>query len=198
MRNKIYSEKRRKIYRLLNQVLKNSLFTKLIHKDQKHQDLETDTLTGVYNQFAINQFLKELHPQELIQYGIILFNIDNFNKLNEEYNQKVANEVLVSVAYQLSHNIRDTDLVGRFSDSEFILILNDINQQQIAQIAERLLGVIKSHPIKIKNKLIHAELSYGMSVSEQNVKSHEVLQQADQNRFEIQAQGFYSGSQSLS
>ena len=80
MRNKIYSERRRKIYRLLNQVLKNSLFTKLIQKDQKYQNLEIDTLTGVYNQFAINQFLKELHPQELTQYGIILLNIDNFSK----------------------------------------------------------------------------------------------------------------------
>lgn len=198
MRNKIYSERRRKIYRLLNQVLKNSLFTKLIQKDQKYQNLEIDTLTGVYNQFAINQFLKELHPQELTQYGIILLNIDNFSKLNEEYNQHVTNEILVSVAQQLSHNIRDTDLVGRFSDSEFILILNDINQQQVIQIAERLLIAIRNDPIKVKNKLVHAELSYGVSISEQNTKSHEVLQQADQNRFAVKSQGFHSGSQKLS
>ena len=60
MRNKIYSEKRRKLYRFVNQVLKNSFITKLIHKDTKDQSIEIDALTGAYNQFGINQFVKVL------------------------------------------------------------------------------------------------------------------------------------------
>ncbi|NNP73263.1 diguanylate cyclase [Acinetobacter defluvii] len=201
MRDKVYSEKHRKIYRLVNQVLKNSLITKLIHKNQKDDSLEIDTLTGVYNQFAINQFLKELHPQEGKQYGIILFNIDNLNKIKEQYQSEAMNEVLSNVAERLTHNIRETDLVGRLSCSEFILILHDINQEQVTQIAERLLKVMKSNPIKFKSKTIPVQFSYGTSVSGQKTtKSEEVLEQADQNRFigKGQTHSFYSESQILS
>lgn len=201
MRDKVYSEKHRKIYRLVNQVLKNSLITKLIHKNQKDDSLEIDTLTGVYNQFAINQFLKELHPQEGKQYGIILFNIDNLNKIKEQYQSEAMNEVLSNVAERLTHNIRETDLVGRLSCSEFILILHDINQKQVTQIAERLLKVMKSNPIKFKSKTIPVQFSYGTSVSGQNTtKSEEVLEQADQNRFigKGQPHSFYAESQILS
>ncbi|WP_173911255.1 GGDEF domain-containing protein [Acinetobacter sp. Marseille-Q1618] len=200
MRNKIYSEKHRKVYRLVNQVLKTSFISKLIHKNQKHQNMEIDTLTGVYNTFAINQFLKELHPRENINYGIILFNIDNLKQINAQYHVKAMNEVLISIAARLTHNIRETDLVGRLSDSEFILVLNDVNLEQVTQIAERLLTMIQAHPVKFKGNLIVPVLSYGVSVSQQNAKSQEVLQQADHNRFVAKGQSntFYSDSQTLS
>ncbi|MFW1973694.1 hypothetical protein [Acinetobacter bereziniae] len=66
MRNKIYSERRRKIHSLFNQVLKHSFIAKLIHKNQVNHDLEIDSQTGIYNQFAINSYLKELHPQRAL------------------------------------------------------------------------------------------------------------------------------------
>lgn len=53
MRNKIYSEKRRKIHSLFNQVLKHSFIAKLIHKNQLSNDLEIDPHTGIYNQFQL-------------------------------------------------------------------------------------------------------------------------------------------------
>lgn len=49
MRNKIYSERRRKIHSLFNQVLKHSFIAKLIHKNQVNHDLEIDSQTGIYN-----------------------------------------------------------------------------------------------------------------------------------------------------
>ncbi len=71
MRNKIYSEKRRKIHSLFNQVLKHSFIAKLIHKNQLSNNLEIDPHTGIYNQFAINTYLKELHPQTESNFGIV-------------------------------------------------------------------------------------------------------------------------------
>ncbi|MDM1757553.1 MULTISPECIES: GGDEF domain-containing protein [Acinetobacter] len=200
MRNKIYSEKRRKLYRFVNQVLKNSFITKLIHKDTKDQSIEIDALTGVYNQFGINQFVKELHPQETTHYGILLINIDNLDEIRTQYNQKSGDKVIYEVAQKLAHNIRETDLIGRLSDSEFILILNDINQAQMTQIAGRLLNAIQAHPIKLKNKEILPMLSYGISVSDHQSKSQDVLQQADHNRFMMKDQSnpFYAESQTLS
>ncbi|MFW2097817.1 hypothetical protein ACG9ZL_16570 [Acinetobacter sp. ULE_I057] len=94
MRNKIYSEKRRKIHSLFNQVLKHSFIAKLIHKNQLINNLEIDPYTGIYNQFAINTYLKELHPQSESNFGIVLLSVDNLCEIKNKYNIKIAHKAL--------------------------------------------------------------------------------------------------------
>lgn len=120
MRNKVYSNRRRRIHSLFNQVLKTSFISKLMGKSQLANHLEIDSVTGIYNQFAINTYLKELHPQPEANFGIILLSIDNLKQVKEKYSQKTADKALISTAQQLTQHIRDTDLVGRYSESEFI------------------------------------------------------------------------------
>lgn len=180
MRNKIYSERRRKIHSLFNQVLKHSFIAKLIHKNPANHELEIDPQTGIYNQFAINSYLKELHPQNDTHYGIILLSVDNLNTVKTQYSLKTANKVLAAIAVELSQNIRETDLIGRYSESEFILILSDVNQAQAQQIALRLTDLINNHEFKINNKTLSLQSSSGVSVSKQDSMSNMVLQQADE------------------
>lgn len=180
MRNKIYSERRRKIHSLFNQVLKHSFIAKFIHKNPANHELEIDPQTGIYNQFAINSYLKELHPQNDTHYGIILLSIDNLNTVKTQYSLKTANKVLAAIAVELSQNIRETDLIGRYSESEFILILSDVNQAQAQQIALRLTDLINNHEFKINNKTLSLQSSSGVSVSKQDSMSNTVLQQADE------------------
>ncbi|WP_287907726.1 GGDEF domain-containing protein [Acinetobacter sp.] len=180
MRNKIYSERRRKIHSLFNQVLKHSFIAKLIHKNPANHELEIDPQTGIYNQFAINSYLKELHPQNDTHYGIILLSVDNLNTVKTQYSLKTANKVLAAIAVELSQNIRETDLIGRYSESEFILILSDVNQAQAEQIALRLTDLINNHEFKINNKTLSLQSSSGVSVSKQDSMSNTVLQQADE------------------
>ncbi|MCX5468794.1 GGDEF domain-containing protein [Acinetobacter nematophilus] len=180
MRNKIYSERRRKIHSLFNQVLKHSFIAKLIHKNSTHHELEIDPQTGIYNQFAINSYLKELHPQSDSHYGIILLSVDNLNTVKTQYNLKTANKALAAIAVELSQNIRETDLIGRYGESEFILILSDVNQAQAQQIALRLTDLINNHEFKINNKTLSLQSSYGVSVSKQDSMSNTILQQADE------------------
>ena len=130
MRNKIYSERRRKIYSLFNQILKRSFIAKIMHKNQISDNPEIDSETGIYNQFAINTYLKELHPQSETNFGIILLSIDNLAEIKEKFRPKITTKALVSIAQTLLENIRDTDLVGRYNESEFILILSDVNLEQ--------------------------------------------------------------------
>jgi len=180
MRNKIYSEKRRKIHSLFNQVLKHSFIAKLIHKNQLINNLEIDPYTGIYNQFAINTYLKELHPQSESNFGIVLLSVDTLCEIKNKYNIKIAHKALAAIAQELLQNIRETDLVGRYSESEFILILSDVNQDQAHHIADRLSLLINNYDLKINSKIISLQTSYGVSVSKQDTMSNTVLQQADQ------------------
>ncbi|KEC85755.1 MULTISPECIES: GGDEF domain-containing protein [Acinetobacter] len=180
MRNKIYSEKRRKIHSLFNQVLKHSFIAKLIHKNQLSNNLEIDPHTGIYNQFAINTYLKELHPQTESNFGIVLLSVDNWCEIKNKYTLKIAHKALAAIAQELLQNIRETDLVGRYSESEFILILSDVTQDQAHHIANRLSLLMNHYDLKINNKVIPLQTSCGASVSKHDSMSNAVLQQADQ------------------
>ena len=180
MRNKVYSNRRRKIHSLFNQVMKMSLISKLMGKSQSDNHLEIDSVTGIYNQFAINHYLKELHPQPDSNFGIILLSLDNFKQIKDQYNQKIADKALISTAQQLTHHLRDTDLVGRYSESEFIVILGDVTQDQADRIAVRLTNVVNKNTLKANRQSVSLKASCGVSVSEQNSISDEVLQRADQ------------------
>jgi diguanylate cyclase (GGDEF)-like protein len=196
MRNKIYSKRRRKIHSLFNQVLKHSFIAKLIHKNQINNDLEIDSSTGIYNQFAINSYLKELHPQRDSQYGIILLSVDNLNDIKTQYSSKTANKALALIAQDLLQNIRETDLVGRYSESEFILILSDVTKDQASHIANRLSHLINRHHFSINNSVIQFHISCGVSVSEQDTMSNAVLRQADEALYMAKTshQQFYSNT----
>lgn len=196
MRNKIYSKRRRKLHSLFNQVLKNTFIDKLIHKNQLINNSEIDFQTGLYNHLAINNYLKELYPQSESPFGIILLSVDNFNEIKTNHRLKTANKALVSIANELSLNIRETDLIGRYSESEFILILNDVTLEQALHISKRLSSLINAQSLKINNKTISLKVSCGVAVSEIDTMSNAVLQQADQALYMARTSNnhFYTGS----
>jgi len=200
MRNKIYSDRRRRIHTLVNHVLKNSFIAKLIYRNQIRDELETDRLTGIYNHYAINTYLKELHHQSESPFGIILLSVDNFNEIKENINLKTANKALISIADELTQNIRETDLVGRYSESEFILILSNVTQEQATLIADRLVKVINNNALITNYRTIALKVSCGVSVSEPDTLSNAVLQQADQALYtaKVNRNQFYTGSGVLS
>lgn len=78
MRNKIYSERRRRVHAFLKNVLKHTFLGQWFYTKPIIHSLEIDPLTGIYNQFAINTYLKELHPHFGTSYAITLLNLNNF------------------------------------------------------------------------------------------------------------------------
>jgi len=196
MRNKIYSERRRKLHTLINHVLKNTFISKFMQRNETYNQLEIDPLTGIYNQFAINHYLKELHPQSETSYGIILLSVNNFNDIKTQYNTKIANKALITIANELSQNIRETDLVGRYSESEFIIILSNVTQTQAESVTTRLTSLINKK-VKINKDSVQLNVSCGVSTSNVDCLSNMVLQQADEALYTAK-QNFYTSTGVLS
>ena len=95
------------------------------HSDQQHSEM-IDPTTHVYNQHGINSYLKELFHQDEHGYAIVLLHVDDFKKLNEQHGKKFAEKALVTISNTLSQHLRDTDLIGRYGDEEFIFIFHDL------------------------------------------------------------------------
>ncbi|OTG64248.1 GGDEF domain-containing protein [Acinetobacter silvestris] len=189
MNHTINSERHHRLHVFFKNVIKNKFINPWISKYQNINPVAIDPLTGIYNQFGINSYLKELHPQVGVDYAIILLNVDNFKQIQQEFGLKYADTALLSIATILSQHLHDTDLIGRYSEHEFIMILSNTNLEQAKHVTQNLARLIQTKTIKVQTKSILLQASCGISISTPEALSNQVLQQADQALFVAKSHG---------
>lgn len=123
----------------------------------------TDDLTGLHNR----KFLLERLDSEMSRarrYGstvsCILFDLDFFKVVNDMYGYEWGDVLLKKIAEMLSNLARKEDVVTRYGDEEFMVILPDTSEENAFIFAERFrrdvekmsfipAGEDERHPVKI-------------------------------------------------
>jgi len=106
-------------------------------KNQSH----IDELTALGNrQFILDRIDSEV--PRAIRYNepltIILFDVDHLAKVNEDYGQAVGDTVLRQVADVIRQQVRASDLAGRYSGEEFMILCPHTDRPSATFLAERL------------------------------------------------------------
>ena len=60
---------------------------------------------------------------------VAVLDIDHFKKINDEFGHLFGDEVLVHFAQIMEHEFRHTDFLFRYGGEEFVVVLNNTNQQ---------------------------------------------------------------------
>jgi diguanylate cyclase (GGDEF)-like protein len=167
-------------------------------KHQNQQLLEstlTDGMTGLYNHNHIYSLLQqEINYSKRYQtpLSIILFDIDHFKSINDNYGHIYGDEVIKLVSNSLKMNTRETDYIGRYGGEEFLLILPNTTLEDAFLKAERCRKTIKSLVFKDnKNITISGGVVIWSNESvEQFVEQADVLmyQAKDEGRDKIKQQ----------
>lgn len=78
-------------------------------------------------------------------YGAVLFmDLDNFKPLNDTYGHTVGDLLLIEVAHRIKICVRESDTIARFGGDEFIILLNELNNDknesiiQASAVAEKI------------------------------------------------------------
>jgi len=143
-----------------------------------------DELTGLYNRKKLD--LLDLEEKDIC---LIIFDIDNFKKINDTYGHLKGDEVLKELANVVKHNVRDTDTLIRWGGEEFLIILQHIKDINIAKnLAEKLR--VKINEIEIKD-IGHFSCSFGVScgfvVSRNDIER--ILSKADKALYNAKGEG---------
>ncbi len=101
----------------------------------------TDVLTGLANRRHAMEELQTLvtraqRKQEF--FGLVMFDVDHFKRINDHYGHPVGDIVLKEVAGILSHLAREYDLVARMGGEEFLVLCDNSDQEASCAIAERM------------------------------------------------------------
>ncbi len=126
----------------------------------------TDPLTGLLNRKHFLTILEKDHLN-VEHYGkivsLVMLDVDQFKKVNQEYGNLMADQILVELSHILRDEFRRRDLVWRISGEEFVILLPNTECKHAQILAERLLHHVREHVFEINQKMIQITISIGIA-----------------------------------
>ena len=111
-----------------------------LHETVERQAV-TDELTGLANARAFRSILeREIERSRRFQspLGLVMVDLDNFKRVNDEHGHQQGDEVLASVAAVLRDLSRDIDAPARYGGEELAVVLPQTDSEGAALLAERM------------------------------------------------------------
>jgi len=99
-----------------------------------------DGLTALYTHQYFYDKLSSLlvDSDNNMPINLIIIDLDDFKKINDEYGHLYGDRVLRKVADTIKANVRDSDIVARYGGDEFAIILSGVEQSLCDSIMSRL------------------------------------------------------------
>lgn len=148
-----------------------------------------DGLTQLYNhQTFIMMLEKELEfsRRKHSPLTLVMADIDNFKRVNDQFGHQQGDKVLNQVARILKQSLRAMDVAGRYGGEEFIMVFPDTDAETAREIAERIRGRIES----TFQSSCRITISMGMaSYPEVEGKTRHLIQIADQALYRAKREG---------
>jgi len=107
-----------------------------------------DGLTGIHNRrFFEMRLMEELERAGRFQgrIAIIMADIDNFKRLNDEFGHLLGDEVLRVVSSIFKQQLRKMDMVCRYGGDEFTIVAPETSGENALRVAEKLRRQIELH-----------------------------------------------------
>lgn len=140
----------------------------------------TDPLTGLYNrrhfaELADVEILKALRYSRAL--AIVMFDIDFFKRVNDNYGHASGDAVLKMVARTTKETLRASDISARYGGEEFVVLLPETTLAQAAEVADRVRRRIADSTVQTEECPITVTVSFGVSgfVGENNPATTETI-----------------------
>lgn len=141
-----------------------------------------DHLTGLYNRRALEKLALNSDS-----YSIILFDIDRFKLINDQYGHLKGDEVIQYIAKLITEVTIETDLCFRWGGEEFLIILPDVDLAKALLIAERLRKTLDT-TISPTGKPVTVSIGVG-HLPESTDNFSELLDMTDQALYKAKQEG---------
>ncbi len=149
----------------------------------------TDSLTNLYNRRKLDEALtveNERAQRFGHPYGIILLDIDNFKRINDNYGHQEGDQVLIAIAKLLQQQTRKTDIIGRWGGEEFLVICPQTDKNGLLQLAEKLRKSIAQCQLSAAG---YQTSSFGLSLYRQGDENKDIIARADQALYRAKKHG---------
>lgn len=113
-----------------------------------------DMLTGLGNRTSYHESISKLisiSNRNHESFGLLVFDLDNFKRVNDRFGHQEGDNVLVCFGEILQSCLRDSDHAFRFGGDEFCCLLIDSDAKANKRVANRITKAIAAHPMFIRH-----------------------------------------------
>ncbi len=129
--------------------------------------VQVDDLTGLFNRRGMWDMVARLMRDDAAANGkgaLILFDVDQFKKINDEHGHATGDRVLAHIARLLLAEIREGDAAIRFAGDEFISLMPNCNLETAQRRAQKLCERVAATPLRLEHAhAVYITLSIGVT-----------------------------------
>ncbi|HWH23771.1 MAG TPA: GAF domain-containing protein, partial [Candidatus Limnocylindria bacterium] len=104
---------------------------------------ETDALTGLWNQGALDQHLQRT-VEDGAPFGLLMVDLDNFKDYNDRFGHQAGNLILRRLGQAIRSACRHSDLVFRYGGDEFAVLLPNTPARRVPTVAGKVSEAVRS------------------------------------------------------
>lgn len=132
---------------------------------------KNDPLTGLFNRIALFSRMEDAINRAIYLetiMAVLLVDIKGIKGINKQYGHNAGDQVLKEIAERLKNCVLEQETVARFSDDQFVIIINELlNEEGASRAAEKIAGQLnkKFNLENIENIEIDISVTIGISLS---------------------------------
>ena len=142
----------------------------LLHKERAEGEAvrmaTMDPLTGAYNRRTFHE-IAERELSRIRRSGqplsIIILDIDHFRPVNENYGNRVGDEVLQKIADIVRTALRKEDMLVRYGGEEFLVMLPDVPGPGAVVVAGRIRKSVEAEALDVGGHRLPITVSVGVA-----------------------------------
>ena len=97
--------------------------------------------------------------------GIIIIEVDNFKKVNDQFGEETGDFILKIIAKTLVASSKPLDLIGRWAGVRFVGMITGISDEELFAVASRIRVLVENSIIKIEPHQPRVTVSIGASMA---------------------------------
>jgi diguanylate cyclase (GGDEF)-like protein len=144
-----------------------------------YRESTVDPLTKLINRRVLLRLARRSHEYHEV-YSVVMFDLDRFKRVNDNYGHAIGDKVLVAVAKVIQRKLRATDIIARFGGEEFVAVLPKTKLDDANIIASRVAVAISRQVITLADgNELSVTASVGVTQRKQAENLDDVLKRAD-------------------
>ena len=151
-------------------------------------DPVTDMPNRRYVEMNIHGKLAEVQRYGWL-FGVLFVMIDDFSKLVENYGNDAGKNILKVVAYAMRNVLRPFDILGRWRDEYFVVVVANVAEEQLNIVANRMKNLIASSNISIGANTMNVTTSIGGTIAREDDRLDSMLRRASDQMLQAKNKG---------
>lgn len=160
--------------------------------EKERQQTLRDVLTEIPNRLSYDERLSTEMAnfrRNKIPFVLVVWDIDFFKKVNDNYGHAAGDQVLKLVASILNKNMRETDFIARYGGEEFVSILPATEVKGAQLITDKLRILIAESDFHFREESVNITVSAGYAEIKENEENEELFVRADKALYKAKESG---------